>query len=58
MTHQTIENEILDRIRSLSGNQKEDVLNYLGRMPRQRHNTKMYRRKALKQIREALQEQH
>lgn len=55
MSNQILEQEILDKLKSLSGNEKEDVLNYLGRMPKQRHNTKMYRRKALKQIREALQ---
>jgi hypothetical protein len=52
---QTLDSEIITKVRSLNKSQKSDVLDYLDTIPKQIHNTKLYRRRALKQIREALQ---
>lgn len=51
-----LENRIYDRLKGLNGNQKEQILDYLESIPR-RHNTKIYRRKAMRQIREAISKQ-
>ena len=52
----TLENKIFDQLKGLNGNQKEQILDYLQTIPR-RHNTKIYRRKAMRQIREAISNQ-
>lgn len=49
-----LESEILSKVKSLNGNQKSEVLDYLQKIPKVSHSTKMYRRRAMKQIREAL----
>lgn len=49
-----LDDEILSKVRNLNGNQKSEVLDYLQRIPKVGHSTKRYRRKAMKQIREAL----
>ncbi|MFY0605487.1 MAG: hypothetical protein JXR10_02160 [Cyclobacteriaceae bacterium] len=54
MYQNEIESEIISKVRNLNGNQKTEVLNYLERIPNMPHSTKRYRRKAMKQIREAL----
>lgn len=51
-----IDSVIITRVRSLSKNQKSEVLDYLESLPKYTHSTKNYRRKALKQIRQALQD--
>ncbi len=51
-----IEHQIFDQVRTLNGNQKEEVLDYLETFQR-RHNTRIYRRKAMRQIREAISNQ-
>lgn len=48
-----IESHIIDRVRSLSGNQKEEILSYLDALPK-KASAHQYRRMAMKQIREAL----
>lgn len=55
MNAQNIDSEIITKVRSLNKTQKTDVLDYLETIPKHIHNTKIYRRKALKQIREALE---
>lgn len=48
---------ILSRVQSLNKNQKSEVLDYIEHFPKTSHSTRLYRRKALKQIREAIQNQ-
>ncbi len=50
----SIDDIIINRLKSLNGDQKTDVLDYLEKLPHRMHSTKRYRRKAMKQIREAL----
>ncbi len=57
MLQNAIENEIYSKVKHLTVNQKEEVLSYLERMPMERHSTKLYRHKALRQIRKALKEE-
>ena len=54
---QELDSEIIDRVKYLNGIQKNDVLDYIERFPRKRHSTRRYRRKAMKQIRQALERQ-
>ncbi len=54
MTNKVIDKEIIARVESLNSRQKTDVLNYLETLPKQNHSVKLHRRKALKQIQEAL----
>lgn len=54
MDYKKMDGEILNRIKLLNGEQKTDVLDYVVNMPKTSHNSRLYRRKALKQIREAL----
>ncbi len=51
-----IDSAIINKVISLNLNQKTEVLDYLDTIPKQIHNTRLYKRRALKQIREALQE--
>ncbi len=46
--------EIFSKVKTLNHDQKNEVLDYLESIPRISHSTRLYRRKALKQIREAL----
>ncbi|WP_258102946.1 hypothetical protein [Marinoscillum sp. MHG1-6] len=52
----TIDSMIITRVKSLSKNQKNEVLDYLESLPKYTHSTRNYRRKGLKQIREALKD--
>ncbi|MEM7297603.1 MAG: hypothetical protein AAF391_04985 [Bacteroidota bacterium] len=54
MNYLTLENEILSSVQSLNGHQKSNVLEYIKNIEPTAHNTKIYRRKAMKEIREAL----
>lgn len=54
MNYFRLENEILSSVQTLNGNQKSDVLDYIKSIPKSRHNTRLYRRKAMKEIQEAL----
>jgi len=51
-----LESEILSSVQGLNRNQKTDILDYIKKIDSPRHSTRLYRRKAMKQIREALQE--
>lgn len=55
MDHLKLDSEILHSVQSLNGNQKTDVLDYIKEKDFPRHNTTLYRRRAMKQIREALE---
>jgi len=55
MNYQEMDSVILNQVQTLNSQQKFNVINYLENLPKTNHNQKMYRRKALKQIREALQ---
>ena len=54
MYESTLDYEIYSKIRRLNKNQKSEVLNYLERVPKKTHRVKLKRRKAMKQINEAL----
>ncbi len=57
MYQSKLESEIISKVKTLNGDQKSVVLDYLKAMPKVSHSTKIYRRKAMKQIREALSRQ-
>lgn len=56
MTYQNLENEILQRVHYLNGDQRNRVLSYIENIPKTGHNTKLHKRKGLKQIRQALKD--
>jgi len=56
-TVRKLDSEILVRVKNLNGIQKNDVLDYIERIPRKGHSTRLYRRKAMKQIKQALENQ-
>jgi len=49
-----LENEILQRVSNLNGQQQTEVLSYLRSLKGERHSTRRHRRNAMKQIRQAL----
>ncbi|MEQ8470263.1 MAG: hypothetical protein RIC35_03720 [Marinoscillum sp.] len=49
-----LDSEIIQKVRRLNSNQKTEVLDYLDTIPKVSHSTRLYRRRAMKQIREAL----
>jgi len=55
MNYLSLETEILSSVKSLNGHQKSSVLEYIQNIEPTAHNSKIYRRKAMKQIREALE---
>jgi len=54
MNYLMLENEILSSVQDLNGHQKNDVLDYIKNLKPTNHNTRLYRRRAMKEIREAL----
>lgn len=52
-----LENEIFQKVRKLKSIEKSEVLEYLEHLPKERHTTRLYRRKAMREIREALDKQ-
>jgi len=56
MDYLNLENEILSSVQELNGNQKTDVLDYIKNIKTELHSKRLYRRRAMRQIREALQE--
>ena len=54
MNYSRLENEILSSVQHLNGHQKSNVLEYIKNIEPTSHNTRIYRRRAMKQIREAL----
>ena len=54
MNYLRLENEIISSVQHLNGHQKSDVLDYIKNIKPTSHNTRLYRRKAMKEIREAL----
>ena len=51
-----LENQIFEKVRNLNSSQRSNVLAYIETIPRAQHSTKLYKRRALKQIRKALSE--
>jgi len=49
-----IDATIYNRVKNLNGDQKKEIMEYLGKIKRPIHSTKRYKSKALKQIRLAL----
>ena len=56
MISQNLESEILERVKILNDPQKSNVLEYIDTIPREIHSTRLYRKRAMKQIRAALSE--
>ncbi|WP_420576677.1 hypothetical protein [Ekhidna sp.] len=54
MNYLKLDSEIITSVRDLNGHQKNDVLHYIQNIKPTSHNTRLYRRKAMKEIREAL----
>ncbi|GAB4233249.1 MAG: hypothetical protein Tsb0034_06400 [Ekhidna sp.] len=54
MNYFRIDSEILSSVQTLNGHQKSNVLEYIKNIEPTAHNTKLYRRRAMKEIREAL----
>lgn len=52
----SVESEILSSVQHLNGDQKTDILDYVKSIKPVPHSQKRYRRRAMKQIREALLE--
>ncbi len=57
MIDQSLETEILEKVRGLNASQCHGVLDYIQKIPRTVHSTRRYRRRAMKQIKEALENQ-
>ncbi len=55
MQYYRLDNEILSSVQNLNGNQKTNVLEYIKTIESPKHSTRLYRRRAMKQIREALE---
>jgi hypothetical protein len=55
MNVQNLDSELITKVISLNKNQKSEVLDFLETIPKHTHNTRRYRSKALKQIRQALE---
>lgn len=49
-----LDSEIFTKLKNLNKEQKNNVLDYLETLPKVSHSTRIYRRQAMKQIREAL----
>lgn len=56
MNHLKLENELISSVLELNGNQKSTVLAYIQKLDTSIHSKKRYRRRAMKQIREALKQ--
>jgi len=56
MISQNLESEILERVKILNDPEKSNVLAYIDQIPRKVHSTRLYRKRAMKQIRAALNE--
>ena len=56
MDYLNLEKEILSSVQNLNGTQKTDVLDYIKNIKSELHSKRLYRRRAMKQIREALQD--
>ncbi|SNS48069.1 hypothetical protein SAMN05421640_0325 [Ekhidna lutea] len=54
MNYLRLENEIISSVQTLNGHQKYDVLDYINNIKPTNHNSRLYRRRAMKEIREAL----
>lgn len=54
MNYYRLDTEILSSVQGMNGNQKSDILEYIRNFESPIHSTRLYRRKAMKQIREAL----
>jgi hypothetical protein len=54
MNYLKLESEIISSVQDLNGHQKNDVLHYIRNIKPTNHNTRLYRRRAMNEIREAL----
>jgi hypothetical protein len=51
----TIENQIMSQLRGMNQEEKTELLNYLKMRSPKRHSNKIYKKRALRQIRKALE---
>lgn len=54
MHNTQIDATIYNRVKNLNGDQKKEIIEYLGKIKKPIHSTRRYKSKALKQIRLAL----
>ena len=54
MNYFSVDKEILTSVQPLNGSQKTDLLDYIKNIRPITHSKRLYRRRAMKQIREAL----
>ncbi len=54
MNYYRLDSEILSSVQGLNGHQKSDILEYIRNVKSPIHSKQRYRRKAMRQIREAL----
>lgn len=54
MNYFKLDDEILSSVKDLNGHQKVEVLDYIKNVKPTNHNTNLYRRRAMKEIRQAL----
>lgn len=54
MNYFKLDDEILSSVKDLNGHQKAEVLDYIKNVKPTRHSTNLYRRRAMKEIRQAL----
>lgn len=54
MNYLRLETEIISSVQNLNGHQKNDVLDYIKNIGSGSHNSRLYRRRAMKEIRDAL----
>lgn len=54
MSYLSIEKEILSSVQPLNGDQKTEILDYVRNIRPVTHSKRLYRRRAMKQIKEAL----
>ena len=54
MNYLSLENEILSSVQTLNGHEKNAVLEYIKNIKPIRHSKKVYRKRGMKQIKEAL----
>lgn len=57
MNNVILEEEILSTVKSLNKSQKSDALEYLKGITPKKHSTSIHRKRAMKQIRKALETQ-
>ena len=58
MKTEILETALESELQSLTNSQKEDVLNFVNKIKQPRHSTRLYRKRAMRQIRTAILDQN